>query len=336
MNRKPSPKAIGVFVTAATILLVAMVIFFGSTTLLSKSTRFILFFDQSVNGLAAGSPVKFRGVPVGSVEKILIRAEGQVEGSTAIPVIIKLDRSRLEKELGVPASAFSPESIHTSIERGLMAQLNLESFITGQLFVEFSFEPEKQQGWTPQLAEVNGMLEIPTLASSLDQITGDIAQLISDAGAIDIPRLNENINAVLENLTVVLAGIDSEGISNSVTSAADQVTAIVGSDDFKASIVAMRQAFELIGTTAKTFNLKDGPMAATIEKWTTQYEQTLAGLDRLIDETGNLMSPESDLRYEFETTLRELSRAAQSIRLLADYLERNPNALLTGRPEDEN
>ncbi|MDP4611865.1 MAG: MlaD family protein [Opitutales bacterium] len=336
MNRKPSPKAIGIFVTAATILLVAMVIFFGSTTLLSKSTRFILFFDQSVNGLAAGSPVKFRGVPVGSVEKILIRAEGQVEGSTAIPVIIKLDRSRLEKELGVPASAFSPESIHTSIERGLMAQLNLESFITGQLFVEFSFEPEKQKGWKPQLAEVNGMLEIPTLASSLDQITGDIAQLISDAGAIDIPRLNENINAVLENLATVLAGIDSEGISDSVTSAADQVTAIVGSDDFKQSITAMRQAFELIGTTAKTFNLKEGPMAATIEKWTTQYEQTLAGLDRLIDDTGNLMSPESDLRYEFETTLRELSRAAQSIRLLADYLERNPNALLTGRPEDEN
>lgn len=335
MNRKPSPKAIGVFVTAATILLVAMVIFFGSTTLLSKSTRFILFFDQSVNGLAAGSPVKFRGVPVGSVEKILIRAEGQAEDSTAIPVIIKLDRSRLEKELGVPESAFSPESIHTSIERGLMGQLNLESFITGQLFVEFSFEPEKQKGWQPHLVEVNGMLEIPTLASSLDKITSDIAQLISDAGAIDLPRLNENINTVLENMAVVLAGIDSEGISQSVTSAADQVTAIVGSEDFKQSITAMRQAFELIGTTAKTFNLKDGPLAATIEKWTTQYEQTLAGLDRLIDETGNLMSPESDLRYEFENTLRELSRAAQSIRLLADYLERNPNALLTGRPEDE-
>lgn len=335
MNRKPSPKAIGIFVTAATILLVAMVIFFGSTTLLSKSTRFILFFDQSVNGLAAGSPVKFRGVPVGSVEKILIRAEGQAEDSTAIPVIIKLDRSRLEKELGVSETAFSPESIHTSIERGLMAQLNLESFITGQLFVEFSFEPEKQKGWQPHLLEVNGIVEIPTLGSSLDQITGDIAQLISDAGAIDLPRLNENINAVLENLAIVLEGIDSEGISESVTSAADQVTAIVGSDDFKQSIVAMRQAFELIGTTAKTFDLKEGPLAATIEKWTTQYEQTLAGLDRLIDETGNLMSPDSNLRYEFETTLRELSRAAQSIRLLADYLERNPNALLTGRPEDE-
>lgn len=312
-----------------------MVMFFGSTTLLSKSERFILFFDQSVNGLAAGSPVKFRGVPIGSVERIMIRADGQLKESTAIPVIIRLDRSRLERDLGISEAAFTSESIHESIANGLVAQLNLESFITGQLFVEFSFEPEKVVDWTPHLKEVNGVPEIPTLGSSLDQITNDAAQMISDLGAIDFKRLNENVNEVLENLAVVLKGIDSDGISESMIGAADEFKSVVSSEDFKKTIVAIHDAFEAVGKTAKTFNVEEGPLAETIEIWTTQYEETMKSLDTLLADTSEVMSPESDLRYEFENTLRELSRAAQSIRFLADYLERNPSALLTGRPEDE-
>ncbi len=336
MNRKPSPKTIGAFVTAASVLLVAMVLFFGSVSLLTKSDRFILFFDQSVNGLAAGSPVKFRGVPVGSVERILIRVEGQREDSTAIPVIIKLDRSRLERDLGVSEASFSPENIHESIDRGLVAELNLESFITGQLFVEFNFEDEDDLStWKPHLEEVNGVIEIPTLGSSLDQITSDVAKLISGLGAIDIPRLNENVNSVLENLTAMIAEIDSAGMSRSVIGAADEFKALASSDELKGSIVAIQEAFEVINETVKTYNLNDGPLGETIITWTQQYEKMMEGLDSLVQEAGELISPELDLRYEFETTLRELSRAAQSIRLLADYLERNPNAVLTGRSEDE-
>ncbi|HAV12701.1 MAG TPA: hypothetical protein DCX06_04275 [Opitutae bacterium] len=335
MKRKPSPKAIGAFVTVATILLVGMVLFFGSTSLLTKSERFILFFDQSVNGLAAGSSVKFRGVPVGSVERILIRADGQRSRSTAIPVIIKLDRSRLERDLGVAEASFSAETIHESIEAGLVAQLNLESLITGQLFVEFSFEPGALPDWRPHLEKVNGMLEIPTLGSPLDEITTKAVKLISNFGEIDVERLNESVNVALENLAIVLEGIDSEGISQSIISAAGDVRALVQSEDFKETIIAAKEAFETIDATVQTFNLEQGPLAETMASWTGQFDKTMAGLDRLVSESSDLISPESDLRYEFETTLRELGRAAKSVRLLVDYIERNPNALLTGRPEDE-
>lgn len=334
MNRKPSPKIIGVFVSAALVLFVGMIVFFGTATFLSQSVQFILFFDQSVNGLQVGSPVKFRGVPVGSVERIMIRVDGQREDSTAIPVIIKVNHSRLRKDLGVSESDFQPETIQQSIDRGLVAELNLESFITGQFFVEFSFKPEETLKWQRHATELDGIVEIPTLTSSLDQITGDLAQLISDFGAVDLPRLNENVNTVLENLAVVLEGIDSEGISHSVTTAADQVSALVSSEDFVKSVEAMRTAFEAISVTASSLNLKEGPLADIVKKWTDQLSHTLSGLDQLVAEGGELLKPSSNLRYEFENTLRELSRAAQSMRLLTDYLERNPSALLTGRPED--
>jgi len=333
VKRKPNPKIIGAFVTAALVLLVAMILFFGSSSFFSRTTRFILFFDQSVNGLNVGSPVKFRGVPVGAVERILIRAEGQDPESTAIPVVIKIDRSRLEKNLGVSGAVFDPNSMERTLERGLVAQLNLESFITGQLFVEFSFEPERAEQFKHHLVEVDDMVEIPTLASSLDQITGDLAQLIADVSALDLERLNENLNNVLENLSVVLAGIDSKGISGSVTHAAEEVSTFVGSVDFGETFESLRLALADIRATAKSFNLEKGPMANEVAKLANQFSNSLDGLDKLVAQSRSLLEPDSNFHYELENTLRELRRAAQSIRVLTDYLERNPNALITGRAE---
>lgn len=297
------------------ILLLGMVAFLGSTALFAPSQRYILFFDQSINGLLVGSPVKFRGVPIGSVERVMIRAEGQRADSTAIPVIIRLDSARLQQDLALDSGEFAGEELVQLVDQGLVAQLNLESFITGQLFVEFSFEPERQAGWEPHMAANKVISEIPTLNSSLDEITGDIAQLISQLGEVNVARLNENVNSVLENLATVLAGVDSEEITKSVQ--------------------AMREAFVAIEATASSLNLEAGALATLATGLTQQIGQSLAGLDRFVGEAEAMVQPDSDLRYEFSNTLRELGRAAQSIRILTDYLERNPRALLTGRPEDE-
>ncbi len=335
MIRKPSPKYIGAFVTTALILLVALVLFFGSSSLLTRNSHFILFFDQSVNGLTTGSAVKFRGVPVGSVERIMIRANGQHPDSTAIPVVIKINRNRLVNDLGVVDQAFDPESIMKSIKRGLFAELSLESFITGQLFVELSVDPERSPGLQWHLIEDSEMMEIPTLSSSLDQITDDAADIIADLSKLDYKRLNENVNQVLENLAVALEGTDTEAISRSITEAADEVVAFVRSEELARALASANAALDEFSNTARSFNLNDGPLARSIENWTEQLSTTLEGLNRLTSQLGAMTKPDGTMRYELETMLRELSYAARSIRALANYLEDNPNALLTGRPEEE-
>lgn len=339
---KSSPRIIGAFVTASLLLMIGMVTFFGSSSFLSENTRFILFFDQSVNGLNEGSPVKFRGVPVGTVERIMIRADGQHQGSTAIPVVIKIDRTRLQNDLGVVDKAFDPASIQESIDKGLVAELSLESFITGQLFVEFSFNPERIPGLQWHLVEESDMMEIPTLSSSLDQITDDVASIIADINDLDIERLNENINTVLENTAKVLAGIDSEEVSRSVTAAADSVSAatdslttFIKSKEFSETLGSAKLAMEEITRTVESFNLEEGPLASKLDNWTSSLTTTLDELQALTSKTGDMMAPDGSLRYELESMMRELSRAARSIRALADYLEENPNSILTGRPRPE-
>lgn len=329
---KPSPKLIGAFVAATLVLLVGMVMFLGSASLWSQSIRLILFFNQSVNGLNEGSPVKFRGVPVGSVERIFIRADGQNPDSNAIPVIIKIDRSRLAKDLGVVNQAFDPSFIKDSIERGLVAELSLESFITGQLFVELSFNPDRSSAPKTHMAEAGEMMEIPTLSSTLDQITDDAAEIIAALSAVDLEQLVENVNRVLENAAELLAGIDSREISRAVVGAADSVTAFVESDKLSKTLESAQVALNEIAETSRSLNLKKGPLAERLETWTTSLTSTLSELQQLTAKTSQMMAPDGSLRYELETMLREMSRASRSIRILADYLEENPNSILTGRP----
>jgi len=331
VSHQPSPKWIGGFVVGAFALSIVLVITLGSVDLFSRPTRYVLFFDQSVQGLTVGSPVKFRGVPIGAVEQILLRVDGQSPKSKAIPVIIRIDQRRVQERLGLDHGFLAPKNIGKAIDRGLCARLTLESFITGQLFVEFDYAPEREA--TRHLENDAQWREIPTHKSSIDQITRDLAELIKDAGEVDLARLNENVNRALKNLADVLGGLDSKAISGTVTEAARSVTRFVGSSDFRETVAAVRSGFEEVAATARRLQGEAGPLRARVSAFFERFETTLDNLDRLSANAASMVEPGSDFRYQVKTSLRELQRAAQSLRGLSDYLERNPGALLRGRAD---
>ncbi len=59
----------------------------------------------------------------------------------------------------------------------------------------------------------------------------------------------------------------------------------------------------------------------------------LEGIEASLEKSASsLVAPDSALDTELNTTLQELSRMARGIRVLADYLERHPEALVRGKP----
>lgn len=62
---------------------------------------------------------------------------------------------------------------------------------------------------------------------------------------------------------------------------------------------------------------------------------TLDGANKALHEVKQTMASDAPLQTDLRDTLRELGRAAQSLRLLGDYLERNPEALIRGKQEDK-
>jgi paraquat-inducible protein B len=65
-----------------------------------------------------------------------------------------------------------------------------------------------------------------------------------------------------------------------------------------------------------------------------EARRTLAAAERSFDSAGKAVAPDSVLMEEMRGTLSEVKRAAQSIRVLTDYLERHPEALIRGKSEE--
>lgn len=335
MNRKANPKLIGAFITLTGAIFVMLIMYFGSDKLSKTGTRYLMFFDQSVNGLDEGSSVKYRGVPIGTVERILIHIDGQKDESRAIPIIISIDHDRLVRQFVDPNANIEPVSFRDLIARGLIARLNLESLITGQLFVELGYVDVKSLNYRSHMSGETELVEIPTVGSSLHQITEDAAEVIAKITELDFQSIVTNINEVLIDLEMQIENLNTAGVSEAVVESAQGINDFLESDELATILRELGESLVVVQRTAETYNMESGALGEKVDELLVSVSDSLEGFDALVEQTSDIIEPGSSMRSEMSLALRELRRTAQSIRLLTDYIERNPNAFLTGRAQGE-
>jgi paraquat-inducible protein B len=119
----------------------------------------------------------------------------------------------------------------------------------------------------------------------------------------------------------------------SVLAEIQRVLVGVQPEELSQSMLAMQAAFSAIESTALSLQIEDGSLQTHLDDLTGQLKQTLSGLDQLLVDFQGFIEADSTLSVELSHTLREFGRSAQSVRRLAEYLERNPRALLSGRSE---
>lgn len=160
MSKKVNKTMIGVFVVGAMILLMTAIVIFGSGELFKKTNKFVLYFDGSVKGLAIGAPVMFRGVSIGTVKDISLIYDSKA-GTITLPVIVEIEQGRIK---GAPSFG-NLDGDKKMIALGLRGNLEVQSFLTGQLMISFDFYPDK-----PAILRgiLNQYLELPTLPTSPD------------------------------------------------------------------------------------------------------------------------------------------------------------------------
>jgi phospholipid/cholesterol/gamma-HCH transport system substrate-binding protein len=318
MAKRANPAFVGAFVIGAIALAIAAVVLLGSGALFRNTHLFVCFFDGNVNGLRVGAPVKFKGVQIGEVRQILLSlnaANGPTNKSNAIkiPVIIELDQGRILKRGAAYINVGSPEGMQLAIKRGLRAQLATESLLTGLLYVDLDIHPG-----SPARFATNGSgpySEIPTLPTAFEQ-----------AQSVALKLMNQ-LDKVRIDLLVTTA-----------TQALAAVRDLAGSNDLKQSLVALNQAGQSLAQTSQSIrNLTDHldhqlvPLAASLQSTTREADATLRKTQVTLGHIDATLRPDAPLLYQVNHTLVDLSEAARAIRQLADFLQRNPDALLRGR-----
>jgi paraquat-inducible protein B len=338
MAKQWSKTVIGVFVMSGILLLVVSVILFGGGRFLVEKHRFVLFFQGSIKGLKAGAPVVLQGVEVGSVERIFLQ-EDPVTQSLRIPVIISLVPDQIATG-GVEIGDLE-EGVQKLIAKGLKGRLTLQSLVTGQLMIELDFYPNLP---TRLVGSDLPYMEIPTTPSSLEQIAKSIEK-------IPVEKLFEKLITIINGVEKVIHAPELKEALRAISLAATGAQRLVASaDGVVADAGRMIQNIDRqlapLGASLKTAADNAGRMLQHIDEQvdplSLEARKTLDATRQLLGNAQNSLAgvdgfvgERSELRFRLNRTLEEITAAARSLRVLSDYLERHPEALLKGKGGSE-
>jgi phospholipid/cholesterol/gamma-HCH transport system substrate-binding protein len=337
MARKANPALIGAFVVGAVVLAVAGLIVFGGGKLFRTTQTVVAYFEGSLKGLAVGSPVTFNGIKVGSVTDMKVIVDPR-DSSIRTPVFFEIDAGRLQEATG-GAMKFTKgtPAMQRLIARGLRAQLEVQSLVTGQLAVALNLHPKTPVRLTGFSKDYP---EMPTIPSSLQKLSRTLENLPIDTLVSETIQTIRSINRlvtasevkeVLEALNQ--AAVSFKGLVQQVAAQVDPLMTRV--DKTTTSAQAMMAAAErtleeyrALGQDARTLvvnvNSKVEPAAAAVEK-------TAAAAVAALNEAQAMLDQNSPLRYDLANALREVQAAARSLRVLSDYLDRHPEAVISGK-----
>ncbi|HUI71575.1 MAG TPA: MlaD family protein [Spirochaetia bacterium] len=326
MSKQASRSLIGAFVLGALALAVAGVVVFGSGTFFRKVDRGVMFFEGSVAGLQIGAPVVFRGVQIGHVTDIVLEVNIR-DLKAFIPVYTEIDPRKIVPTGG---DRYDQQYLQALINKGLRAQLQLQSFVTGQLMVSIDFHPD-----TPiRLVGLETRYpEIPTIPSDLERLRTKFEEL-------PLKEIADRLNETLAGIQRLVASGDlqeSIGSLNHLLKNTDMLVKNLNSEvrplvtDVKETADAARAAFVQAEKTLRFDEGTPGQVASSIKETLSTAQDTLKETNKAVQHIGGLAAENANLGYEIGRTLEQIAELMRSIRVLADYLERHPEALLRGK-----
>jgi len=335
MSKRANPTLIGSFVIGAIAIVLFTLLTLGNISLNEKTYRCVLYFQGSLHGLDIGAPVAYRGVTIGKVSDIAITFD-HTENRFTIPVYIDIAEQVVPGKTHYQEAGFdTPEAFFRDmIRRGLRAKLKLRSIVTGKLFIEFFFAPDTAAQVT---GEEKKYIEIPTLPSGLDQLTQILEELPVKDMATKIVSALDNINAMLKSeelkQTIPLLNNSLQHADALFLSLQQQLPELAV--EFKKTLADFSS---LVKTTQALVEQADAGLpilVSEIESSFIKINSTLDRLQPLVENLNTMTDENSSLRYRINNALQEISTTAQSINRLSEYLQRHPDALLTGRKEQK-
>ncbi|MGW8303662.1 MAG: MlaD family protein, partial [Desulfobacterales bacterium] len=247
-------------------------------------------------GLTVGAPVEFRGIKIGQVVDIKSEFDLQ-KASPRITVLIETEPQRWKiagKDREASAED-SKERLAKLVAKGLRAQLKTGSLLTGQLFVSVDFYPDAPKA---EVKYGEKFPELPTIPAPLQIITARVNDLLSKIETVPIEQIGKDLGDTLQN-----------------------VKQLSESRELLEAVQALNQTLHDTRELAQNLNTNVAPaITATLDR----AQQTLVSVE-------GTLGKDSPLQYELRLAIKELGESARSLRVLLEYLERHPDALIFGK-----
>jgi paraquat-inducible protein B len=340
MSKKASPALVGSFMIGAVALVAVAVVALGGADVFQSRPQAIAYFDGSVNGLSVGSPVTWSGVRIGSVTQVRMEFDAQ-RRTVRIPVSMEFEPERVN----IVSGSASTIKIRDLVGQGLRAQLQTQSLVTGQLYVDLAMRPDlPAHTMGPSQFAVP---EIPTMKSEIETLKETIERLplreLGESAMVTLANVDKLTSSPdLKSLLVQLAASSRElqgtleeihgqvkPLSSSIEGGADAIRdGFVGLQGLEKDAAG---TFDEVRKTANETNAQLGHVAGDVHATLMSADQSFREAQVALAAMNSLIGPNSPQRADLNQVMRNLAYATQALRSFSEELDRNPNALLTGK-----
>lgn len=334
--KKVSPAVIGAFVLGAFTLGILALLFFGGVDFFRQQQRFVVYFDESIQGLNLGSAVKLRGVAIGRVVDLHVRLDPAKNGSV-VAVECELERNMIRDDKGEEIDVSSRAQLQSLVDKGLRAQLDVVGLATGLLIVELDFYDP--QLYPPQTRFTDPRYPVvPSVRSTISEFQASVTEILSKVRNVDFEGLSSNLKSLLADARMRLDSADLKGLTAQWQKTGAAFEDLARSPEIKQTLANLNATLAdlqktladihdslanvngQISTSSKSFQEALSRAQASLQ----QFNSTAETLRRFID-------AQQYLGADTHRALTQLADAAEAVQRLADFLERNPSALISGR-----
>ena len=291
----------GSFTVGAIVVLIGFAVFTGGfSSFRNQNERFVLVFHENMYGLYEGGKVTLNGVRIGRVERFFL---GDAIEDAPVPVLVEINRKLVHRHMvDTGNEIFDSEGrFKKDIVKTLVGQLIQESFVTGILYINLTTDNGQSGKVQTEMNQLYGYPELRTKDSIFAELTEKI----------NFEKMSKQVSRLLEAAVSRLDELDFTSIQS----------------EFAESNLVLRDFLNL-------FSQNYSALGPEMTEATTQANVMMKDISNLSRTLNLMMQPDSELRFQFFDTLRDLSLTSKSLKRLADLLERNPQAFLIGKPSN--
>jgi paraquat-inducible protein B len=263
---------------------------------------FLTYIQGSVRGLAVGSPVEFYGIRVGSVSDMQLQFD-RATRSLRVAVQFDVEPDRFTFDRAHPEDPF--RLAQALVRHGMRVQLRSGSLLTGQLVLALDFFPGAPAA---EVGRQDSRIVLPAMPGGMESITTAASEFMQKLNNLPLEEIASGLNSTVQHLNQLSGGPDAQNALRSVA-----------------------QAMESVRDLVRNANEQLGPALSKLPAISANLDQTLARANRVVGSVERGYGDNSTFQRQLERLMDQLNDTARSIRLLADFLDRHPEALIRGR-----
>ena len=335
---------IGIFVISAVVIGIIGVVVLGVGTIFQKKSIVETYIDESVQGLDVGSPVKFRGVPVGRVEQISLTSAEYATRREYVLVRVSISSNILQFPVNDPRSP----QLKQALDRGFRIRIAPQG-LTGVAYLEADYlEPERNPpleiDWQPEYPY------IPSTRSRITQLSEAVERILRNFSDIDIAQLSQTIDKSIvaitklaENANLDKIGAQANALLSELRQTNRQINTLVSNPELKTAVADVSAsagwARQIIERAEKPINqmLTDLPQATEslnrlvkrldsaandLPQTSTELRQTIQRMNRLL----------ANQQRDIEKTMDNLRAVSENMKEITENSKKYPSQVLFGAP----